>query len=493
MVADSIQLAPRPDRYRRGILGGLALLVTVALALVGASVGTSGEIVAAAIAAATILVVFLWRVPETAIVFFLAAATLVEQFSILGDGTDRIPLFTSVSAQGLTGVYFTPFEVLLAAALLIWVLKAVAERRLRFPTSRLSAGLLIFMLFVAFAVVHGLVVGGRANVALDELRPWLYLVLLYVLVSQLVRRREGLQPFLWAFTLGTGLKALQGVYLWLQVRGVSPRPEAILAHEEAFFFGVFILMVAGLWLFGERGRLRQVASLLLPFVVIADLANDRRLSWVILFAGLIVLAVGAWIRLPARRVVISRLVLAAMAGSVLYFPLFWNSTGTLGQPARAVQSILVPSARDLSSNQYRVQEDANLAANIKASPLVGLGFGVPIAYTVRIVDLTSLSSMLKYVPHDGALYIWMRLGILGSIAFWSMIGAAFILAASLIRRMDTRVALFGCLALCALLAYLVQGAIDLGFYWYRIAIFMGCLLGAVEGLSRGANGNVAGD
>ena len=492
-VAGSIQLRTGQEGHRRIILGGAALAASLALAAGGASVGISGEIAAAAIGVAIILVVLLWRVPETAIVFFLGAATLVEQFSFVGDGTDRIPLFTSLSALGLSGVYFTPIEVALAAALLVWLLKAGAERRLRVPTSPLSLGLLVFMVLAAVGLVHGLAAGGQVNVALNEIRPWLYLVLLYLLTSQLVQRATRLQPLLWAFTLGTGIKAVQGVSQWLQIRGVIPRPEAILAHEEAFFFGIFILMVAGLWLFGERGNLRRVATVLLPFVVIADLANDRRNSWVILIAGLTVLAVAAWTRLPARRSVISRSVLVVLAVSLLYFPVFWNSTGTLGQPARAVHSVLAPSARDLSSNLYRAQEDANLAANIKASPLVGRGFGVPIAYTVSIVDLTSISSMLKYVPHDGALYIWMRLGIIGAIAFWSLVGAAFITAARLVRRSDARVAMFGCLALCALVAYLIQGTVDLGFYWYRIAIFMGCMLGAVEGLARGANGNVSGD
>src|SRR5207302_882028 len=133
----------------------------------------------------------------------------------------------------------------------------------------------------------------------------------------------------------------------------------------------------------------------------------------------------------------------------------WNSAGTLGQPARTVRSLVAPQGRDLESNQYRVLEDANLGLNIRHSVPFGQGFGVPIDYAIPIVDISSIDSLIKFVPHDGILYIWMRLGFLGAIAFWVLIGTAFIAAGSLVRSMDHRLGLYGALMLCALAAYLL--------------------------------------
>ena len=72
---------------------------------------------------------------------------------------------------------------------------------------------------------------------------------------------------------------------------MEPRPEAILGHEEAFFFGVFIILTCALWLYEIRGRMRVVATCLLPFVVIADMANARRTAWLIIAVSIVTLLV----------------------------------------------------------------------------------------------------------------------------------------------------------------------------------------------------------
>src|SRR5262245_56670247 len=53
----------------------------------------------------------------------------------------------------------------------------------------------------------------------------------------------------------------------------SPYPEAILEHDESFFFSCYRLLTAALWFFGKRGNLRRVATALLPFIVTAELAT----------------------------------------------------------------------------------------------------------------------------------------------------------------------------------------------------------------------------
>ena len=97
------------------------------------------------------------------------------------------------------------------------------------------------------------------------------------------------------------IKALQALYIFASVRSMVPRPEAILAHEEALFFGMFIIFTAALWLYGDAGRLRSAATAVLPLVILADLVNSRRAAWLVLGGGLIVLAIVASRCLPTRR------------------------------------------------------------------------------------------------------------------------------------------------------------------------------------------------
>jgi O-antigen ligase len=181
---------------------------------------------------------------------------------------------------------------------------------------------------------------------------------------------------------------------------------------------------------------------------------------------------------------LKRLGAGILVASAVYFPAFWNHGGTIGQPARALHSAISPDARDLQSNQYRRLENANLILNIQQSKSMGKGFGVPINYDIPMTDLRGTDSFIAYVPHDGVLYIWMRLGFVGEIVFMAMIAAAIIRASQLTKVADKELALFGSLVVCAVVAYLVQGYNDMGFFWFRIALCMGILLGAVEAALR---------
>src|SRR5262249_37575274 len=148
----------------------------------------------------------------------------------------------------------------------------------------------------------------------------------------------------------------------------------------------FIILTCALWLYDMRGPLRAVATSLLPFVVIADLANARRTAWLIIAASVVTLLVISFRTLHHRRRFVARAGLILVVASVLYLPAYWNHDGgTLAQPARAVKSQFEPDTRDHASNLYRQQEAFNLILGIKSAGVLGTGFGIPISYTSQIV------------------------------------------------------------------------------------------------------------
>src|SRR5207245_3993533 len=118
--------------------------------------------------------------------------------------------------------------------------------------------------------------------------------------------------------------------------------------------------------------------------------------------------------------------------------------------------------------------------NLMRSPLIGVGYGIPIDYVIPIVDLTRTDPFIRFIPHNNVLYVWMRLGAIGALAFWSFIGFVVLSACRLLRARDLRLALYGSLVVCAVINYLIMGYLDLGFFWFRVAILMGCLLGVLE-------------
>jgi hypothetical protein len=464
--------------------GGLGLgLLAGALSLGG---HTAGIVLVAGLA----LPIVIWKWPRASIILAMVIATMFEQFPVdpwpaksvpLPLVTDQLPLFQSLNdGMGLSGVLLNPLELIILLTALVWLMKGVAQRDLQLPRSALAGGLAILFVLALLAEVHGLMAGGDLRESLRELRPWVYLGVFYLLAAQLLARYGGPWALLWAFVIGTGIKGVEGTIRFVMVRGSLPRPEAILAHEEAVFFGVFLLLTATLWIFGEKGRLRSVATALAPFVFIANVGNNRRASWLILGLGLAALLVIAWVRLPNRRRLVGGGMALLMVIGAVYLPIFWSGSGGFSQPARAIRSLVGPDPRDAASNQYRVQEDANLEFNIQRSTPFGAGFGLAIDYALPIVDLTVAVPSLKYVPHNTILYTWMRMGLLGMFAFWWLIGIGFLTAFGLIRSLDRRLMVFGALAICALIAYLLEGYYDLGLSWFRVGVFMGCVLGALE-------------
>jgi hypothetical protein len=486
------QIEPRPVALaaqtsgRRRIAAVVACSLAVVAGVVAGMLAASGHSAIVFAFPALLIPVAIWKWDEAAIIVVLAVATLVEQVTytvgagVSGAFTQKIPLFHSIT-QG-SGVNL--FEVLLVLILLIWVMKGALQGSLRLPHSALSRSISVLLVVVLLAFGYGLAHGGVFRWAIWEVRPWIYLGAMFWLSASLLHTRRALRAVLWTLVLGSGLKALQGLKIWIPARHLTPRPDAILGHEEAFFFGLFIFLTLALWIFEQRGALRTTATALLPVVLLANLANSRRTAWAILALGFVALIVVSYALLPHRRRVLRRLGVVLAIGSALYFPAFWNNDTTFGQPAHALHSQVKPDARDASSDVYRKQENANLLLNIRRSNDLGTGLGVRINYALPIVNIRANDPMLNYIPHDGVLYLWMRLGIEGQAVFLMMIAAAILRAVELARVGDQELALFGMLTVCAVVAYLVMGYEDMGFTWFRIALCMGVLLGATEAALR---------
>lgn len=465
----------------------LMVLALTGAVLVGALLSASGKVAVVPALLVTLFPVLAWRRADFVPLFLVTVSCLIEQFpgDATGTLTGRIPLFNSLSAGlGLPGVYLTPMELLLGAWLAIWLLREVAAGRAHWPRSPQAKALATLLVIALIAEVVGLAKGGNFTFALWEFRPWLYLGIAYLVGASSIGSDRARLTVLWAFVIGTGVKGLQGLVNAWTNRNVVPRPESILAHEEAFFFALFIVLVLLLWSLPiDRGlrRLRLAASWLLPAVIVADLVNYRRTAWLILAAGMVIVAAVRWVRQPTGRRRLIAVSLAIVIGTSLYTAGLWNNDGILGQPARAIRSGIAPTDRDRESNRYRQLEDANLMINIGRSPVFGLGFGIPIDYsTVPIVDLRAQNALLAYVPHNDVLWVWMRMGVIGLLALLVVVGLGFLGAARAVRLGSPSQAVLAAMVLVALAGYLVQGAYDYGFFWFRIALFTGLLMGAME-------------
>ena len=497
----AIAAAARPSAG--GVKGVLRALTFGFLLLVGGlmfgsmagDLAASGRTFDIAALGVVLLPLALWRRPHLGPVVLLSAAVLIEQVGasttageVTKPGavplappvpiTSHIPLF-----QGLGSIHLEPADLLLVLVAIVYMARTTPATR-AWPSSHVSRSMAALIGTVVLGLMIGVTHHSQTRIALMEARPYVYLSATYVLTAGLIRSRQALQKVLWALVICAGVKAAQGLYIYMEVRSWRPRPDDVLGHEDAYTFAVFIFLVAALWIFQVPGRLRKTATWLLPLVIAANLANNRRAAWLMLGGGLLVMMIIGYQVLPSRRHMLNRVLLILVAISAVYFPAFWNKNDSLALPAVAVRSQFSPNARDESSDLYRIQENANLKLNIKQGGLIGKGFGVPIDYALPIVDISKGDPLIKYVPHNLVLYTLMRMGLLGAIAMWALLGTAIIAGCRLARSVNREVAVIGTVVACSIVAYALEGATDQGFFFYRIAFITGTLLGLAEAARR---------
>lgn len=477
----------RTQRLR--VLATFVASITFAVlgGMLAAVLTESGHAVAVAVCAGAVLPILYWRQPVAAIallVFFGAAvARYGDPLSSL-DVLAKAPLWQSLNTAGLSGVVVMPIELVLGLALLIWIAKEGAARRLEVPRTDVSVSLAILVGVALVAELHGLLTHGDFRISLYELRPFLYLAGGYLLASQALRNPAAFRVVLWAFVLGVAYRGLIGADLARQMANVYPKPNELLEHDESFFFGLYLVLVVALWLFRRRGWLRRVATALAPVVLYADLANNRRAAWIILPAGLLILAVITWVRHPTRRRLIGWIMAVLLLVGGAYVLTFRNSESTVAFPAHAIWSNFQPDPRDASSNLYREAENNALATDIKAAIVVGTGFGHPFGHGWLGYDASSYDPLVFYIPHNSVLWVWVKMGVFGMFAFWWMAGVAVITAARVARRGEPDMALVATLGIAALAGYFFLGWVDVGLAAVRVAVVVGCMLGAVEAAAR---------
>ena len=61
-------------------------------------------------------------------------------------------------------------------------------------------------------------------------------------------------------------------------------------------------------------------------------------------------------------------------------------------------------------------ENYDLQQTIKSSPVIGLGFGQPFLRPVPLPDI-SVFEFNAYIPHNSLLWLWIKMGFVGFVAF----------------------------------------------------------------------------
>jgi len=359
---------------------------------------------------------------------------LILSFGLAGDGvlTPWFPFIKNFSSRESIlfihdSAIISPLEVYIAAIFISWLGRGIGQRKITFSRKPIIWLGVIFLLFVIFGLIYGIGTGGNYNIALWEARPLFYLAALLFLSGNLLEKREHVSHLIWAAMLGIFFEALYGTLsILLQYKGSLPGINALTDHSAAIHMNTVFVLAFASWIYKTKPQMRFVLTLMVPIVLVSYIANQRRAAMIALMLALALMAIILF--MDNRKLFWVIIPLAALVG-VVYLAAFWNSSGALGLPARAVKSTLFPgqaSARDQSSNYYRFLENINTSFTIHQRPLTGVGFGQKFYVIVSMADI-SFFEWWQYFPHNSIIWIWLKTGVFGFLAMLYFVGSAIML------------------------------------------------------------------
>lgn len=435
---------------------------------------TLGAVVALIIAFAVVR----WR----AFGFFLivVCVTLIEQdplsFNIL---TDQLNVY--YWPQSLTGIPERPIGLLFLFILFALICAKLLKREKALRGGELLWPFLGFLACITLGIINGLSTGGDIKLIILEVRPFWYLFIAYILAYNLVTQKSSVRAFFWIVIISAGVKGLQGCYIYfIALHHNLAGQNEIMAHEESFFFAALILLIV-IFYFHEKYRPQLYAALaVLPFVIVAMVANNRRADYIALLVGVLV----AWalvviVKKEARKPLIIGMSVFLLIGGA-YVVAFGTTDHSWAAPARAIVSVVYPSStdsRDANSDLYRTIEDFDLKYTAKLN-ILGYGFGKEFLQPQILPNILSEDPVYLVIPHNTIYWVWMRLGALGFLVFWYLIGSIIIRGCLIVRQLQDPYLRTAAIYIVALTVMeIIVAYADYQLYAFRNVIYLGLLIG----------------
>lgn len=318
-----------------------------------------------------------------------------------------------------TPIIFTPIEISLMVLAAMWLFRNVRARRaFTFQRGSLFVPLLVFVGCLALGVLNGQLQGVSLNIALWEVRGFLMLLAVYLLACAMVHTDDDLNRLVWAVLIAATVLSVENLIRWLVFLHGTAQNDLAYDHTDSVVLIFALVLCLSLLFFGGTRAQQRYALPLIPVIFFCTLVMERRAAFAVLLVAIVVLVIFL-LRLRPR--LFWQIVPPLVLISGLYLVVFWHNTGAFGQPARAISSMISPDPRDASSNLYRDIEKLDITLNIQSAPITGLGFGRPFTFYAQLPDL-SFWPFWHYTTHNAVLWVWMKDGVLGFIAFWWLLG-----------------------------------------------------------------------
>lgn len=396
---------------------GLALLAGGVTLAAQQRLGAAGLLLPGAAVGLAVAV----RFPALAVFGAVAAAILGE-----GTGFEILPVTNELYRDLGFGVM--PIDVLFMVAVFATVVDVLRERRpFAIPPPLLSFAIVLLLLALAGGCVVAYDAGVPPTAALLATHHFVYVGLVPLLVVNLRLDERQVKRVLAAAVGVAVVKALLGLAAIASGRGIEVDGSVLTYYQPVANWLTMLVALAALAALVMRAGPPAWLLLALPLVTASLLLSYRRSFW-IGFGLAVVVVVLFGLSPSGRRLIVPIGALLAVAiwmlGSVVV-----QSDGAVAQ---RLQSLAPSKVTTKPEDRYRLDERANVLAELRARPISGLGLDVRWRATERPLPV-EVNPEHTYV-HFSALFWWLKLGALGLAAWIATMASALALSWRVWRR-----------------------------------------------------------
>ncbi len=198
---------------------------------------------------------------------------------------------------------------------------------------------------------------------------------------------------------------------------VIPIPEYITTHDDSVLWVVAILLLVLRMMRTSRMGDRIWATLFILLLLGAIQFNTRRLAWVSLAMGLVVLFLLMPPGRTRRRAMRTLMVMAPVAA--LYVGIGWGRSERIFKPLAALSSVTTTGGQEDLSTKSRDVENLGLIHTAQANGwLIGTGWGHEYTPVSMKFNIGQYFELWRYIPHNSILGLFAFTGAIGYCGYW---------------------------------------------------------------------------
>lgn len=371
--------------------------------------------------------------------------------------SDNLSKTTGIEALRLSGS-----EALYLCILFLLLLRWLTRPSVPAPRTA-GARILIASLWVSFAAVvwlevWGLAHGGDFRQSLWQFRALFWLPVLVTLFGYSLEGPRDFPLVVYAMTVAACVKIGFGLFYMITIAWPNAyAPESMTGHEDSPLFVAVTLAWLAAWIHRPRLRTLPLTLLVVGWVLIGMVVNNRRIAFVELAVGLLFLYL--FLGGPVKRLT-NRALLVLLPAVALYLAVGMSRPRGIFKPAALIMSV---SKQTDGSSLTRDIENFNLIQTLKPVKVLGSGWGHEYNEVVKADDISKYFAQYRYVAHNSILWLLSIGGIVGFTLLWMPVSIGVFLAARSYRfaanPLERTAAITG---LAILSSYVVQSWGDMG-------------------------------